>query len=161
MDVPRRARQPVGFAPGDKQVSLTWDDPSNSSITRYEYQQTTTGSCSGGWTQMTGSDASTTQHVVKSLTNGNAYTFCVRAYSEGNGAASTKATATPQPAPAAPTSVSASADGHDVGNRNVELRECLPHRQVPGALPRGNGQLEFVVGRGEDGGEVLLRQFRP
>ena len=96
-------------APGDKLVSLTWDDPSNSSITRYEYQQTTSGSCSGAWTSMTDSNADTTQFVKSGLTNGTDYTFCVRAYSAGAGATSAKATAQPQPLPAMPASADATA----------------------------------------------------
>ena len=101
----------LSASPGDKQVSLTWDDPSNSSITRYEYQQTTTGSCSGGWTQMTGSDASTTQHVVKSLTNGNAYTFCVASLQRRKRGRLHQGDCHAAAGPAAPTSVSASATG--------------------------------------------------
>ena len=96
-------------APGDKLVSLTWDDPSNPSITRYEYQQTTSGSCSGAWTSMADSNADTTQFVKSGLTNGTDYTFCVRAYSAGAGATSAKATAQPQPLPAMPASADATA----------------------------------------------------
>ena len=95
--------------PGNKLVSLTWDDPNNSSITRYEYQQKTGGSWGNTWTSMTGSDASTTQHVVKGLTNGTEYTFRIRAFSAGGGSPSAEVKATPQPTPVAPTNVSASA----------------------------------------------------
>ena len=95
--------------PGDRTVSLTWDYPYNSSITRYEYQQKTGGAWSNTWTQISSSDSDTTQYVAGSLINGTTYTFRVRAVGSGNGAISSEVTATPQPAPAMPTSVTGTA----------------------------------------------------
>ena len=95
--------------PGDKLVSLTWDDPDNSSITRYEYQRKTGGSWGNTWTPMTNSDADTTQYVVKSLNNGTEYTFRIRAYSVGGGTESAEVKARPQPLPAMPTDAKATA----------------------------------------------------
>ena len=83
---------------GDASVTLTWDNPSNSSITRYEYSVD-----SGSWTAVPSSDASTVTHTVTSLTNGTSYTFQVRAVNaNGDGAASDSVTATPVAAPTAP-----------------------------------------------------------
>ena len=95
--------------PGDRTVSLTWDYPYNSSITRYEYQQKTGGAWSNTWTQISSSDSDTTQYVAGSLVNGTTYTFRVRAVGSGNGAISSEVTATPQPAPAMPTSLTGTA----------------------------------------------------
>ena len=98
--------------PGNGIVSLTWDDPANDSITRYEFQQKTGGSWNDTWTPIPSSGASTTQHVASgSLVNGTAYTFRVRAYSAGAGDVSAEVTATPQASPDIPTGLSATATG--------------------------------------------------
>ena len=101
----------LAAAPGDKLVSLTWDDPSNSSIVRYEYQRKTVGDWSDTWTAIPGSGTTTTQYVAEGLVNGTAYTFRLRAVSAGNGTTSAEVTASPQASPAMPTDVSASAVG--------------------------------------------------
>ena len=103
----------LAAAPGDKLVSLTWDDPDNSSITRYEYQRKTGGSWGNTWTRMTNSDDDTTQYVVKSLSNGTEYTFRIRAYSADGGTASAEAKARPQPLPAIPANARATATNDD------------------------------------------------
>ncbi len=93
--------KPAGFAAiaGDGQATLRWDDPSDASITRYQYRQ----EGSGGWTDISGSGAGTTSHTVGGLTNGLEYAFQVRSVS-GNvhGPASDLAAATPSLYPAKP-----------------------------------------------------------
>ena len=113
----------LAVATGDGSVTLTWNDPSDSSITGYEYQlnhnDTDTGNLSGwgSWTAIDGSGASTTSHVVGSLTNGREYRFRLRAKNAGGaGAKAPEAdpwyvTATPEvtapaKAPQTPASVS-------------------------------------------------------
>ena len=98
--------KPAGFtvAPGNQEATLSWDDPGDSSIIRYEFFQTSntvvanvkgnTGQTGNTvtqesvWTPIPGSDASTTSYTVSPLTNyetGNTnrpdvlYTFRVRA----------------------------------------------------------------------------------
>ena len=72
---------------GYQNVRLTWNDPANSSITRYEYRQSTATGTWGQWTAISGSSALTTSHTVASLTNGVEYRFRLRAVnSTGNGA---------------------------------------------------------------------------
>ena len=99
---------------GDHSVTLTWTDPSDSNITRYEYQvnhtDTGTGNLSGwsSWKNIPGSDSSTTSHTFTGLTNGKEYRYKIRAVveiGEGNDAPS-------KPAPGAnPWYVSASPNG--------------------------------------------------
>ena len=101
---------PTGLAAtaGDKQVELSWDDPGDSTITKYQY------STDGGETfsHMNGSDAATVTYTVTGLTNGTQYTLALRAASGGShGAASTVSVTM---IPAAPTTLSATAGYHHV-----------------------------------------------
>ena len=100
--------KPTGLsaAPGDAEVTLTWDDPHDASITKYQVKRG-----SAAWADITGSDASTTSHTVGTLTNGTAYTFQIRAVNDHDGdstddpgAASDAVTVTPG-VPAAPASL--------------------------------------------------------
>ena len=76
---------------GDGQVTLSWDDPGNSSIDSYEV------SSDGGtsYSAISNSDASTTSYTVESLANGTSYSFAVRAENEAGTGAPATATATP------------------------------------------------------------------
>ncbi len=92
---------PTGFtaSAGDSHVELSWGNPGNSSITMYQYQQ----GANGAWTDIPGSGALTTSHLVSDLTNNQQYAFRVRAVNRaGEGAASPPVTATPAKAGAAP-----------------------------------------------------------
>ena len=75
--------KPAGFSAtaGDGYVTISWDDPSDSSITNYAYRQSTDGgtSWSPDWADIPGSDATTTTHNVTGVTPGVAYTFQIRA----------------------------------------------------------------------------------
>ena len=79
--------RPTGLnaASGFLSVALSWNDPGNSSITRYEYQvnhnDTSTGKFSG-WTQwaaIPNSDASTASHTFTGLRKGSKYRYKIRA----------------------------------------------------------------------------------
>ena len=88
---------------GHGQVTLSWTDPGDSSITKYQYN--TDGGTT--FTDVPGSDATTTSYTVTGLTGGTEYTFAVRAVNPtGPGEAAT-VTATPIPSPAAPTNLTA------------------------------------------------------
>ena len=101
----------------DRRVTLTWDDPINDQIDRYQYQQSTDFDLGGvtwpsGWTTIPNSGATTTTHTVTGLTNGTRYTFRIRAVNDQSefpeGAPvkesdpSVNRFATPNPRPAAP-----------------------------------------------------------
>ena len=93
---------------GDGQVTLSWDDPSNSSITFYQVSN------DGGtsYSRIAGSGASTISHTVTGLTNGTEYNFAVRAENvKGTGA---PATATETPLFAQLTGLTATAGGGQV-----------------------------------------------
>ena len=84
--------QPSNFAAtvGDDSVTLTWDDPGDPTITKYEYRQSADGgqSWSPDWTDVSDSDKGTTSHVVSGLAAYSEHTFSVRAVNDsGNGSA--------------------------------------------------------------------------
>ena len=90
--------KPTDFtaAAGNAQVVLTWTDPSDTSITKWQYQQKENSNSYGNWTDILSSHANTTSHTVASLSNGVVYTFRLRAVNmNGNGAASDEASTIP------------------------------------------------------------------
>ncbi len=106
----------LSAAPDDGQVTLSWANPANNTITKYQYRRKTDTGTYGSWTDIPNSGDTTTSYTVTGLTNGTEYTFAVRAVNTGgNGAAST-VTATPAPVPAAPTNLKA-----EVGDRRIGL----------------------------------------
>ena len=75
--------------PGNAQIALSWDNPGDSSITRYEYRSKSGSGDWGSWTAIASSDAATVGVTLSSLTNERAYSFRVRAVNaNGGGAAS-------------------------------------------------------------------------
>ena len=87
---------------GNASVMLAWADPSDATITRWQYRHKAGSGAYGSWTDVPGSDAGTTSYTVTGLTNGTAYTFQIRAVNAtGGGAASDEVSATPA-APVAP-----------------------------------------------------------
>ena len=94
-DAPRNLRS----TPGNEQVTLRWTAPASDGgapITRYEYEQNS----SGTWTSTGGT---TTSYTVRGLTNGQAYTFKVRAVNSiGESTATDPQSATPRAAPPPP-----------------------------------------------------------
>ena len=90
----------LAAATGDASATLTWSDPSDASITGYEYQvnhnATESGNLTGWgeWTAIDDSSSDTTSHVVNGLTNGREYRFRLRAQNEA-GAGATAPVADP------------------------------------------------------------------
>ena len=108
---------------GAGSVTLTWNNPSDSTITGYEYQSRWTGVVWQPWKAISGSGSSTTSHTVTGLTGGTEYRFHLRAVNaNGSGTAAPNAdpwyvAATPSvPPPAAPTGLTATA-----GRESVKL----------------------------------------
>ena len=70
---------------GDGEITLSWDDPNDSSIVAYEYNvnhnDTSTGNLSGWgpWTVIPHSAAGKTSHTITGLTNGREYRYHLRA----------------------------------------------------------------------------------
>ena len=94
-------------AASNASVALSWTNPNNSSIQKWQYSK------DGGttWVDVPNSSASTTSHTVTNLTNNTLYTFAVRAVNaSGNGAAATK---TARPVAGAPGKPTLSATGGD------------------------------------------------
>ncbi len=103
--------KPTGLAAtsDDGQVTLTWKDPGDSGITKYQLRVDY-----GEWTDIEGSDAGTTSHTVTGLTNGTRYLFQIRAVSNsGAGEASDRVLATPVALPK-PTGLAATSDDGQV-----------------------------------------------
>ena len=91
---------PMGLSTtaGDGRVTLSWSDPSNSNISKYQYRQGTGSPLVWeSWMDIGSSDATTTTHTITGLTNGTEYSFQVRAMAGGsvNGTESATVTATP------------------------------------------------------------------
>ena len=68
---------------GDSQVSLSWDNPNNSSISQWHYRRKTSGGNWGTSQTISGSGASTTSHTVRGLLDLTSYSFQVRAKNAG------------------------------------------------------------------------------
>ena len=130
---------PTGLSakPGNKQISISWNNPNDPSITQYQYQRTPVDPFIVGWDfpweRMPGSNARTTTFTILSgfIHNGIEYRVRIRAVNaNGNGQpsgvvyATPKApptntptpTNTPAPTPAAPTGLSAKP-----GNKQISI----------------------------------------
>ena len=118
--------KPTGFtaAGHNSYVTLSWTNPSDSSITQYQYQQKEGSNAWGSWTNIPNNVLSENEpshsYNVTSLTNGTVYQFRIRAVNAvGNGPQSDEVQATPSApssAPAKPTGITATA-----GNTQVVL----------------------------------------
>ena len=89
---------------GNAQVTLRWDNPEDSSITKYQYRQRVTSerAWDPDWTDIPGSQASTTSYTVRDLANRTPYTFQIRAVRGNEPTATSAASATPEVPPTAP-----------------------------------------------------------
>ena len=93
---------------GNGQVTLSWDDPGNDTITKYQYN--TDGGTNYTDIALNAIDSSETdklKYTVTGLTNGTQYTLAVRAVNDGGDGTASTVTATPETVPDAPTSLTA------------------------------------------------------
>ena len=139
-------------APSDGRVALTWDDPNDDTITKYQYSTdyTINGNGSNGgatFSDISGSDKNTTAFTVTGLDNGTTYTLAVRAVNaSGDGAAST---ATAVMVPAEPAGLSGIALDSEVmlgwdDPNNSTITEYQLLQNVPRKLTAG------TTGRNDD-----------
>ena len=101
---------------GNAQVTLRWDNPEDSSITRYQYRQRVTSerAWDPDWTDIPGSGASTTSYTVRNLANWTPYTFQIRAVRGNEPTATSAASATPEGPPLAPRNLAARAQDEGI-----------------------------------------------
>ena len=111
----------LSATPDDGQVTLSWANPANNTITKYQYRRKTDTGTYGSWTDIPNSGDTTTSYTVTGLTNGTQYTFEVRAVNAGGNGAASSVTATPALAPTAPTNLEA-----EVGDRRIGLTWANP-----------------------------------
>ncbi len=136
-------RAPTGLraTSGDASVVLGWTDPMDASISKYQYQRKEGMGSYGNWTDIPGSDGSTTSYTVAGLTNGTEYGFRIRAVNViGEGAASEEVTAVP------------------VGSNRAEKRML---KETLAGVSRAtlSGASAMIGGRFESGG-VASNRFR-
>ena len=141
-------------------VRLSWDDPANISIRKYQY------SSDGGTTfnHMNGSNHSTTSFTFKNLSYGSEYTLAVRASNRSGESAAASVTVTPQ-ASASSTLMAASDNGQVVsavpsapsgltatpGNKDIALRWDDPgDDSITGYEVNINGGTNFTLISGSD-----------
>ena len=129
--------QPSGFRVlgGNAEVTLSWNDPSDATITRYQLRRKVGTSFSPSddslWADIANSGASTTTHTVSGLTNGTTWAFQVRAVNaNGAGPASETLTMLPRANNRAPV-----LGGAVFGNDGV----VLPSRYRDVRLTKGFG----------------------
>ena len=101
---------------GNAQVTLRWDNPRDSSITKYQYRQrfTSESAWDPDWTDIPGSRASTTSYTVRNLANWTPYTFQIRAVRGNEPTATSTASATPEGPPTAPRNLAARAQDQGI-----------------------------------------------
>ncbi len=81
----------------DGAAVLNWNDPSDSTITKYQLRYAAGSSvpASTAWTDIAGSGAATTSYRVTGLTNGTEYAFELRAVNGDGNSMAARTTATP------------------------------------------------------------------
>ena len=110
---PPSAPRGLSAEPGEGTAALRWTDPSNATITRYEYRWKRDGGAYSSWTALPGSGASTTTATLSGLTPGM-YVFQLRAVNAGGNGAASAETPSAQVrlgAPGAPSGVDATVGG--------------------------------------------------
>ena len=116
-----RPAKPSGLTAraGDRQVKLMWNDPSDSTITKYQFQLKAGTGNYGDWTDVPGSGAGITSHIVSNLTNRIAYTFKIRAVDEG-GVGTESNAVTAKPADTTPPTITGLTFGTFIG-RGIDI----------------------------------------
>ena len=124
--VPVPAAPNLEAIPANQQVLLTWDDPGDSSISKYQYRQRVSGADFGDWSDIGSSGADTIEHTVTGLTNGEAYGFELRAVNASGDGDASSVGATPIAVPNPPQNLMATP-----GDRRAALEWEKPSNGVP------------------------------
>ena len=105
---------------GSGSVTLSWTDPNDASITKYQYRQKIGDAAYGNWTDIPSSGPGTAAHTFAVLTNGTQYTFRIRAVDAANtGPESAEVTATPSAADTTAPTISGVVITSNAGNDNT------------------------------------------
>ena len=91
-------------ATGDRRITITWDNPQESAITGYQYRVSNDDGASWNpdWTTIPGSNARTTSHTVRGLTNNVEHIIELRVLEDANPSGAARFRATPLGPPSAP-----------------------------------------------------------
>ena len=113
--------------PGNTEVALSWDNPNDADIVRYQYRHRSTADSNWNpdWTDIPTSNATTTTYTASGLVNGLIYTFQVRRMYLTNGlddpGGPAELTSIPRSAVAAPANLNA-----HIGDKQVTLNWTNP-----------------------------------
>ena len=133
---------------GDGQVSLSWNNPTDSSITRYQLRHGAGATVpdSATWADIGGSGAATTTHTVTGLSNGTQYAFEIRAVNAaGNSDASDTATATPAASGGGGgTDLTPTFGNETIADQNYTQNAAIDPLTLPAATS-GNGTLTYSL----------------
>ena len=89
---------------GDRRITITWDNPQESAITGYQHRVSNDdgNSWNPDWTTIPGSNARTTSHTVRGLTNNVEHIIELRVLEDANPSGAARFRATPLGPPSAP-----------------------------------------------------------
>ena len=139
--------KPTGFTQtaGAGQVTLSWADPEDSTITKYQYQQKAGDGAWGAWTDIPSSapgGANATSYTVTDLMDGTAYRFRIRAVNAGGsgpnlasaGPATPQATVAP---PSDPSKLVGNVTRPVASGHEITFRRDMSQRFTTGRHPGG------------------------
>ena len=162
------APQNLQATPGDRQVALSWDDPNDSGITRYQYS--TDYMINGGngnngvasFNDIPGSNATTSSYTVTGLAHSTTYTLALRAVNpSGNGEASTVTALTLPAKPTGLTGIEYNSqvelgwdDSDDSTITKYQLLQITPRKLTAGGVGRDGDFFGMAVAA--DGDTALV-----
>ncbi len=148
----------LSATPGDGEVALSWDDPGNASITKYQYN--TDGGES--FNDIPGSNATTSSYTVTGLAHSTTYTLALRAVNpSGNGEASTVTALTLPAKPTGLTGIEYNSqvelgwdDSDDSTITKYQLLQITPRKLTAGGVGRDGDFFGMAVAA--DGDTALV-----
>ena len=143
-------------AVGNEYVDLTWDDPSDSSITSYQHRPQESGGEWGDWTTIPQSGATTTSYRKTGLTNGTEHWFEIRAVNRhGPGTSAQVGPVTPTAPAGQPTNRRPSADA---GSNQIVNRDEVVTLDGSASRDIGGGGALTYTWRQTQGPRVSLAE---